>query len=325
MRHIFKKGAILLVGATMLSSAKAVDLNGLLGSVQGDTEKLMKAYTEPAFNAMAAGLNTSWNHSASRPTLFSANFKIVPTFVQTSSADKIYDVSKLGLENLTLVSGQPNNAPTIIGDATAPTVKNEQTGSSFQLPSGTSLSKLGGVFVPVAQLSIGTGAYLKYTEFSLRFVPQTNVGGFQLSQFGLAVKHDIMQWIPGVNKLSLLFNWAVAAGYNSMNFGYSDFTGTYSGSKIDTKLSAFHIETIVSKKILFVTPSLALGYGRSNYNLSFTGVGAPSLSFDGAKNNLYATLGLQVNILFVGRLYAGYSFGTAYNSYSAGLGIGIDL
>ena len=49
--------------------------------------------------------------------------------------------------------------------------------------------------VPIVQAGIGL---IKDTEISVRYLPKINVGKVdQINLYGLAIKHDLLQWIPG--------------------------------------------------------------------------------------------------------------------------------
>jgi hypothetical protein len=57
------------------------------------------------------------------------------------------------------------------------------------------------------QLGIGT---FKKTNLIIRYTPSITYNEFKTSMFGLGIKHDIMQWFPGLKRVPI--DVAVLAG-----------------------------------------------------------------------------------------------------------------
>ena len=90
--------------------------------------------------------------------------------------------------------------------------------------------------MPVLQAGVGL---IKNTEIDVRFLPELDLKGLSTGFFGIGVKHDILQWLPIVDKI------------------YSTYL--YKGY---TKLSAaFEIED-PSKTI---SPKVKYGFDSNNY------------------------------------------------------------
>ena len=152
------------------------------------------------------------------------------------------------------------------------------------------------------------------------------------------------------------FSVAVAFGYTQFNYSLGLNVPVPSGSvpkttsdvkdfttqKISAKFSGTNLEAIISKKLLFFTPFLSVGYSTSktdvglkgNYPIITDGVVVGSTlvkqytSFPDPISikqtdisGLHSTVGFKMNLLFL-RIYASYST-AEYNSFNAGVGLGI--
>ena len=83
---------------------------------------------------------------------------------------------------------------------------------SNNLPNG-----LGIGFVATPMLQVGIGLPLK-TEVDFRYSPEFKTKSFNLGLIGLGVKHDLLQWIPVLNKLPI--DLSVMAGHTRLNTGF---------------------------------------------------------------------------------------------------------
>ncbi len=374
MKHTFTsvKIATFTLGLIMSISSSAQDIGNLLKGGKDDVQKILGAYISPGLDAMASGLNSGWYNSAKTKKVFRVDIRVGTALIMAPSSEQSFDINKLGLT--LLKPSDPTNtiAPTFLGSTNdgpklnilSPAVGNisSTTIGNTTLPKGFTN---GFAFAPQAQINVGTGVWGKNTDISLRFVPQITISNFSMGMWGIGLRHDLYQWIPGLSKVRL-FDLALSLGYTRMSFEYKNIglkpeldhvpaDGTardeskFSNQNLETVLSGFNAEVLISKKLLFFTPYFSLGYGYSSSNLNLKGnyaipngpktnaAGLPinasgnivtdisqaqqtysiwndPFSISSSKNNVYATAGFQLNILLVLRLYGSYTIGSLYNS-----------
>lgn len=223
-----------IVSIALMFSTSAFAQFSQLGSVLStgvdDAEKILNAYVSPFANGMGASLSGGWYNSAKPHKLGGFDVTITANVVIIPSSDKTFDPTSLGLgdpENGLNVIIDGNESPTIAGDKKAgPLVEYTQfvdgvgdiPVTRFNLPKG---SNLGFSFMPMAQVGIGL---VKGTEIIGRYSPEITYGNSgKLGLWGVGLKHDVKQWIPGLNKFPIL-NISVHGGYtmlsstNDLNF-----------------------------------------------------------------------------------------------------------
>jgi hypothetical protein len=205
-----------------------------------------------------------------------------------------------------------------------------------------------------AQITIGLPLG---NDLSFRFVPTINNNNFKVGLWGIGLKHNIKQWIPGVKLLP--FDAAVMVGYTHVNFNYTfknpitpddlvsnpdminepSDVSIYNNQGMRLTSSALMANLIVSKRLLFFTPYLGLGVISSNFNFNFTGdypeLGAQNsngkfdiktlvnpipLHYSSFSPGL--TLGFRLKILWVLAFHAQYTL-QKYSTASVGFGINI--
>jgi hypothetical protein len=284
----------LVIGVSLSDQALAQDNAAtLLKAGTADGNVLLSAYASPILKSIGAGLNSGWYQTAKPlgPGGFNLNVSLGVSLIP--SADQSFDVNSLNLQKLTLVKGQSSSiSPTAFGDdkkgaqmelrAQNPLAPGTDTSVlKFNLPSGTGFH-FGPV--PVAQLSVGVGLG---TEVGIRYVPQINVGEVKTGLFGLSVKHDFKQWIPGIKAAP--FDLSAMFGFTSMS-GEVKFTGdktlqatkddniynpnpnkVYDDQHLEYSGMGWTTNLIISKKLGPFTPYLGVGYQASNVEVSVKG------------------------------------------------------
>jgi hypothetical protein len=137
----------------------------------------------------------------------------------------------------------------------------------------------------------------------------------------------------------------VAVGYTQFNYRVPLEVDPASGAprdpdqQIEAKFSGVNFEAILSKKFLLFTPFVSVGYNTARTDARMKGdyefttganaVGQPTYTTftdpiairNTDIGGLRANAGFQLNMAFF-RLYASYSV-AEYNSFNAGIGIGI--
>ena len=346
--------AIIIMFSTLRSSAQSA-FSGLIKAGPDDATKLLNAYAEPLFKGFGAGMNSNWNNTAKTKKLFHFDLRISATAAFVPSSDKSFDVTKIGLSNH-IGPKDPTQTitPTFAGNKNGvpPTLNiyddSHQKVDEFQMPTG----KLAIIPSPQIQLTIGLP---KNTDITVRGIPQISFGDNigSVSMIGVGLKHDIMQDIVGnvADKL-IPFDLAIALAYSRLNMnipldvqpdeGATPQNGQqstdFSNQHFEGHFNSFIAQAIISKKLLFFTPFLSVGYSTANANVSTVGnypitTGATLLAQptyttftnpinikENTVSGIRADLGFQIS-LPVFRLYASYS-AAKYQSVSAGIGFG---
>jgi hypothetical protein len=274
-----KPTKLLIIGALALSGTAAhaqLNFDEIIKAQKNDAEVLLRSYMSPAFKAFSAGLNTGWyntgkTHSLGRPDLtFTVNTVLIP------SSDRTMDLGSLGLQSVTYTqsstptfAGKSSLTPAQLNVMAKHSLTQQDTAiASFTMPKGTGLGFLP---VPVAQLGIGVPFG---TDLIVRYIPTLTLGDGSIGLFGVGVKHDIKQWIPGISALP--FDWSVLFGYTSLNASYRPEPKTGSSSifndqEMTFNVSGYNLTTIVSKKLSVLTVYGGLGYDAASTTLKVNG------------------------------------------------------
>ena len=212
-----------------------------------DGKSLLEAYISPLSNGLGTALNNGWYNTAKPHHLggfdvtFTANILLVPTEAKT------FNILEA---NTNTFSG--GNSATILGNSNGGKNANSSYGN-FDLPGGLDLP-----IIPMPILQAGVGL-IKNTEINVRFLPEMELKGLSTGFFGVGIKHDILQWLPIVDKIPV--DISVQAGYTKLSaaFEIEDPSNTIS-PKANMDLSATTINFLISKKILMFTPYIGVGY-----------------------------------------------------------------
>ncbi len=342
---------IVVIGITATLNAKAQNgIDQLIRSSPGDATKLVQSFAEPVFKGFGIGLNSGWNNTAKTKKFLHVDLRITANMAQVPTSDQTFDVTKIGLSNHLQVDpvSTTNLAPTFGGDKNAATplidIKDDNGNklTSFNLPKGV----FNFIPTPTVQLTIGLG---RNTDLTVRSTPTINFGsdGGSVNVVGFGIKHNIMQDFVGKTAKKIVpFDLAVAVNYSRINYNASinvrPDAGTtpapnaatdFSTQKFKGSFSGFNAQAIISKKLLFFTPFLSVGYQTANTDIALTG-NFPVISAAGvyttitdpihiketSVSGMRADIGFQLN-LSVFRIYASYSPGQ-YQSANAGIGFG---
>jgi hypothetical protein len=320
----------------------------LIKSSPADATKLFENYAEPLFKGFGIGLNSGWNNTAKTKKLLhfdlriSANVAMVPTSAQS------FDITQIGLSNHLQVdpSSQTNMAPTFGGSKSATTPlmdikdNNGSTIGTFNMPNGV----IQYIPAPDIQLTVGL---VKNTDLTIRTMPTINIGSNSgsIGMIGFGIKHDIIQDFAEKGK-TMPFDLAIAVNYNKISYdktlsvqpdnGTAPASGSqtdFSNQRISGSFSGTFVQAIISKKLLFFTPFLSLGYQSANTTFgvlgnypvtsssgTYTTVTDPVHINETSISGFRADIGFQLNLLLL-RIFASYSPGP-YQSANAGIGLG---
>ena len=305
----------LLAGLIGISSYS----QSILSNDIAQAEKLIEAYFTPMAGSFGAGLNSGWYNTAKPHSLggfdltFTLNTVIIPNSVKT------FNIADAGGTTFTSTE---NEASTIFGssDATTMTYNNNSTGLGvdFEMPGGL---KTPAVPLPMIQAGIGL---IKNTAIDIRYMPMLNVGNnINVNLFGVGVKHDLLQWIPGIGD-AIPMSLSLQGGYTSLNTELKIL-----GQEVSLKTKATTINLVASKKLLMVTGYVGLGYNSAtttfttDANFDLDGIQFDEkveVAFE-SNNNLRTNIGLRLNMTVV-TIQADYTF-AEYPTATLGLGVSL--
>ena len=214
-----------------------------------EVEQLVTSYISPLPNALGAGLNNSWWTTAKphKKLGFDVSLSITPIIIP--DADKSFNIGNEG-------SFTGGKTATIFGGLNEGGAVNYGT-HSINMPHG-----LGTGFVATPMLQAGIGLPLK-TEVDFRYSPELKLKSFNLGLIGVGVKHDLLQWIPVLNKVPV--DLSIMAGHTRLNTGFD-----IQDQGIDLNVQATTINLLLSKKVALLTAYAGLGYNHNSSNVAIT-------------------------------------------------------
>jgi hypothetical protein len=353
MKNIKTLVTVILVIAALQAHAQG-GFDQLIKANPADATKLTEAYGEPLFKGLGTGVNGGWYNSARPKKPFHLEIRVTATAAIVPSIDQNFDVTKIGLSNHV----QPLNAlntitPTFGGSSSAAGATlntyddNGRKLGSFTMPSGQT------TYTPAPNVQATLGIF-KNTDVTVRYIPSINVSNNvgSVSMLGFGLRHDIIQdFAGGTAKKLIPFDLAVAFGYSKLkvtsniNVSPDDNTAPknsqqstdFSNQQLNGQITGCMGEVILSKKLLFFTPFVAVGYQTSATRFSVLGNYPVTTNTSGGKN-YYTTYtnpvnidetstsgpradaGLQLDLLFL-KIYASYSL-SQYRAVNAGIGLG---
>jgi len=277
------RAATVLIAVCIMSgpvvNAQLTDLGKFVAGGSADAEKLFGAYLKPWTAGLGHDLNAGWYNTAKPHKLwgFDINFSASAAFVPSS--DKKYDASLLDLEGDLVAGSNGMIASTVAGDdeAEGPTI-DYGNGVSYSLPEGT-----GFAIVPAPMFQAGIGL-IKNTELAVRFIPDISISGDgHFNLYGFAIKHDVMQWLPIVDKVPFLhisliggytrLNTSLAMDVSPSDIGLPDPSdmSVYEGQKLDFDVQSFTFSALASIDIPVVTVYVGAGISNTRTSLSLLG------------------------------------------------------
>ena len=286
-----------------------------------DGKSLIESYISPLGNSLGAALNNGWYNTAKPHRLGGFDVTITANLVLVPTDAKTFNISESNSNGRTF---RGDDTPTILGNTDAG--KATYNGNTFDMPKGMNIPLL-----PVPMLQAGIGL-IKNTEIDVRFMPEIEMQGVSTELFGVGVKHDILQWLPIVDKIPI--DVSFQAGYTKLSSQIMleyDVNGVEENAEaaLDIKATTFNI--LLSKKIAMLTAYAGLGYNSTKttfnvdgtYNIAGLSLNVNDLTefeFE-SNNNLRANVGFRFQIAVLA-LQANYTF-SEYPVATVGLGISI--
>ena len=281
-------------------------------------EKLIEAYFTPMAESFGAGLNNGWYNTAKPHSLggfdvtFTLNTVIIPNTAETFKIGNTFD---------SIFTSNFTQASTIFGseDGTAMTYNNSDGAPpiDFTMPGGFKTP-----IMPLPMIQAGIGL-IKNTAIDIRYMPMLKVGDFNVNLFGIGLKHDLLQWIPGVGD-AIPMSLSLQGGYTSLNTELE-----VADQKVSLNTKATTINLVASKKILMLTGYAGVGYNSAtttfaaDANFNLDGIQfdeTVEIDFKSIKK-LRTNIGLRLNIAVV-TIQADYTF-AEYPTATLGLGVSL--
>ena len=252
---------------------------------KADANKLFQVYLEPYALALGDGLNNGWYNSAATHKMFGFDLSVSVSGIQIPESAKTFDISKLNLTNMSVISGG-NIAPTVAGkNELGPRMQvKDNLGNpiaSFNTPNGVDLG-----IVPVPMVQLGFGL-LPHTDIIGRYVPEMtykNSGDeMKLGFWGVGVKHNFKEWIPALKELpfdaSIFGSYSEVNAQSSLSFTPQDYNEanvkiTFTNSnnqflKVKSKSTKYGL--VVSKKLGILTVYGGIGQSTSESTIDLVG------------------------------------------------------
>jgi len=287
----------LLICSSAISLSAQNEISDIFKSGLTDLNTVANGYLKPAGNSLAAGLGSNWYNTAAVHKAWGFDLTVGASVVMAPQSDGTFDIS--GLTNL---------KPTIAGTTLAPTFTGKGDGVGLTLYQPSKLSNgsnnpLSGqeivsfttpkgvskyIPAPTLQLTIGVPVI---NDVSIRWMPTVKVSNAEASLWGIGIKHNFKQWIPGIKLLP--FDASVLVAYTQLNVKYgfpasaqitpdqlvSNGLGyvpdpnlnDYSTQGMQMTAKSFTAGLIVSKTLLFFTPYVGVGISKTNFNLDLVG------------------------------------------------------
>ena len=285
-------------------------------SIEKEAQYIVEGYISPLAISLGTALNNGWYNTAKPHKLggfdvtFTANFVLIPDEAKTFNITEKGGAYFTGEETATIF-GEDG------GEITYTDVWGGEESST--MPPGLAIP-----IIPIPMLQAGIGL-IKGSEINIRYFPKKESSAGEVSLFGIGVKHDVLQWLPIVDKIPLTVS--VQAGYTQLDYKKEPILD---GRTAKLNLSATTFNLILSKKLLMFTPYIGVGYNSTGSNFSLDDYRIGSVEIDGewfeevtieSYNEPKINVGFRFNITVLA-LQANYTF----SKYPvATLGAGISL
>ncbi|MBO3698288.1 DUF6588 family protein [Roseivirga sp. E12] len=335
-----KKTLLILFAACFLAispnmtKAQGLDFDTFLEAGIDDASLLLESYLQPAFEGFGFGMNSGWYNTAKPHKFLGFDVTVSASLARVPDTRQFFTLPT-GLTNVSLTNpSDTRRLPTVFGPNLGAddlpelrfTDDNGEELIRISAPTGLGIDEdivpFNAVPVPMVQLGLGL---FKGTEVKLRYIPEQDFdgdGGMKL--FGIGIMHDIKQYLPAEKLLP--FDLSVFLGYTNLE-SYVNIDED-AGQTAEFNASAWTVQGVISKKILFFTAFAGLGY--SNYDIDFSMLGnyttesttfTDPIKLNYKDNGIRTNIGVRIKLLFL-TITGEYAL-QEYNTLTAGVGISI--
>jgi hypothetical protein len=353
MKKVYLSVVVALIFVSAQVKAQS-GINDLFKGSPGDVNKLLNAYTGSLFKGFGNSLNGGWTNTARTQSLLHFNIRVSASISIVPTDDQSFDINSLGLANIKPTNAGQSISPTFgapnsnlgqaitVSDPAHPGDPNYQFKTN--LPNGVIQ------YIPAPQLQLTLGL-IKSTDITLRYIPTTKITDDvgSVGMFGFGIKHNIMNDFGEAGKI-VPFDLAIAVGYTKLTYNKpmdvrKNDNVAIPGQTLDGHFSGWNTQVILSKKLLFFTPFVSVGYLSSTTDVGLHGnfpfvTGAVPGATPGTAQPTYTNYADPISVtgsgagvsgprfdagfqlsLFVLKIFASYSF-AQYSSANAGIGLG---
>ncbi len=329
---------ILIIAIALFSfsaSAQDLDLNYERYLIAGETQApmIIKDYFNPAMIGLMNTASSGWYSTAETHKRFGFDITVNLMGAVIPDDDLNFDISKY---DEILVDGKVPTSPTQVATIMGERGDTQNISSSIYSPVNNVVSPNGvgisPLFTPSAMLQVGLGIGWG-TEIKARFMPKLGDKGFEAGLWGIAIQHNVDQYIPVVKKLPLKIS--VLAGYTKMDgtwtFNEDDNDWKGSGQYTDFNVQNYTFQLLASTNIPIINVYGGVGYSKStayydmkgeyiidDHNGHVTTMNDPARS-DWDESGMSATVGARLSLAFF-KIYADWTF-KQYNTANIGISL----
>lgn len=315
----------------------------VVAGVESDINYLAQGFLTPLGDALNSSANNGWYHTAKPKDKFRFDLSLSPMVVLVPEANQTFTIENSALQELQLVDPNDNVTPTAFGpnepgvelEYDDPSIPTSLDGQRFNMPAGYGIN-----FMPSVTFQASVGLVFD-TDINIRYLPEVSVPqvGSQLRLWGLAVKHNWVQWIPGLEE-SLPFSSSLFFGTTSFNFSQEIPDGEDQNQELVVSSNSYTARFLVSKEFSFVTIYGGAGYNGGSTRVQMLGeysyvnplnVTNPETTIKDpvdfkteGSNGYVGNIGFRASFLYVMFLHADYTFGP-YDALTVGIGAKVDF
>ena len=314
--------------STAFTSAQLFDdLDNVLAATTQDAQTLVDAYVAPLGQSLTYSLNSGWASSAKTHKKFGFDITIGVSSPSVSDQAKSFKIADLGLQQL---SSTATTASTVFGakrnTTFTYTLPGTGTSQSLEMPGGLG-DDLVMNSVPATYAQVGLGLFFE-TDLMVRYVPEIENHGAKFGLFGIAFKHNLMQYFGIMDKLPL--NISAIASYSRMNLEYQ-LSSINTDQMVNYDVDTFTIQALGSLDFPIISIVGGIGYGKGDvafdmlgdYTITLADGTSKSLSdplkSEKAYTGTHAMIGARVNLLFL-KIFANYTL-QEFNTLNVGVSI----
>lgn len=313
-----------------------------VAGVQSDINYLTGGYLRPLGEAVTAGLNNGWYHSAQSYKVGAFSLSLDPTVGLIPDAKTTFTIRPEALTELELVNPNDNVTPTAFGP-NEPGVRLKYDNQSLPLGTGDREFSMpagyGFQLLPLVNLNAAVGLP-GHNTLRMRYLPTVSVPALDSTDynlFGLGLQHALTEWVPGLSDLPL--EVSLMAGFTQFSLEQPLPGQNSQQQTLELTSQSWTGRLLVSKEISFLTLYGGLGYngGQTRIQMKGTYRWVDPLDFNDPEktiqdpvdfttrgsNGVYGNLGFRLEFLKVIFLAADYTMGP-YPAASASLGAKIE-
>ena len=259
--------------------AQSTNFDAFLRAGADDASKLVKNYMEPLVVGFSYGMSNSWYNTAKTHKTLGFDLTITANMTTIPTSKEYFRFDPSEYSNVTS-TGETDLMPTIMGSDDDNGAQltfsyyEENTGETISgtfSPAGIGIKENYGYNVvpsPMVQLGVGT---FKNTDIIIRYTPEITYGEFKTSVFGMGIKHNIKQWIPGLKRIPIDISILGAFSGFDNTLDMSDLELNGENQEAVFNVNNWTVQGIVSKKISVLTIYGALGYSGVTSSLKMNG------------------------------------------------------